>query len=181
MLRTLSLMALVVAAICAGGAFTPASAEEWRDIDCANSKIGGPSGLKCRQYGPYHSGGCQTTVSNRYGEIEGRRVLGRLRQSSNCHSLAESMPEFAESLKTLFGKALEGATWDAPRLFQQQYVLTGQHKNRACVAFRIYGPAQGRGHQYHLSGYNCKPEGQITAYTDDEIREALAMFSRQSV
>jgi len=181
MLRRLSLMVLVAAAVCAGSAFGPAHAEEWRTIDCANSKIAGPPGLNCGERGPVHIGGCREMVSVMAGNIDGRFMVGFLRQSSNCFMPATSLSGFSEEAKALLGPLFKDVTWDAPRAVQQQYVLTGRSHGRACVAFGIYGPPMERGHRYVLLGGSCKPEGQATPYTDDEIRGALTMFAYRSV
>jgi hypothetical protein len=178
MKRIVLLLALAgFAAIAAG-----ASAQDthvWSDIDCGQSKLVVPAGLKCRATQEY-SGGTGTASAgaggmfrrwSAFGTVNNVRIYYFLHEAIGTGSNVTATETLEERVKQLGQKADKNFSPTSP-MAGGDYVRYEGPTGQPCVGIRKYGPSTSIGFKWILVGTRCVQKGQTIS--DQDISSFIA-------
>lgn len=153
------------------GAAAPATAQVWRDIPCAESRLQVSGTLKCQIQAPLVSTNDGREIPTSYaaaGTINGVEVSFRL-SVTKPPAHFRAYPE-QEAVRTIRGFSTEimgsGITdWAGPSAQRALVFMTFRAKDRGCVGFDLPGAPHSAGapahmHAWILRGVICPPNGQ---------------------
>jgi hypothetical protein len=153
----------------------------WSDIDCGQSRIAAPSGLKCRATQDY-AGGHSGWEAGAGGTFRRWTAFGAHGGAGLFYYLAEATSPGASimegaSLKQDIRSEMRDSNMihDFSPLGHRggvDYMTFTSASGHACVGIRRYGPSQGDGYQWILYGVRCDPRGRPV--TDAEIEGFIA-------
>jgi hypothetical protein len=161
---------LLAGLIVAGGVALPAAAQDtrkWADIDCAQSKIIAPAGLKCRATQVYHGaqGNAGTSAGgafqrwSAYGTVGGSKFFYFVAEGSEPQSSVYTSFTLLDTITQAGGALTRGAT-ELSELKQAaggDYATFKRPPGEACFAMRKYGPSQGSRFKWLMYGGRCDP------------------------
>src|SRR5471032_2651925 len=152
-----------------------ASAQEtrkWSDIDCAQSKIIAPSGLKCRSTQLYSGSDSMVKGADAGGQFQRWISYGTLADGSQVFFYASEAGDPQSWTRPL--ATLE----DVVRGFNRDFQRFTNPKGDACVAVRKLGDRQSAGYKWYLVAGKCAAKG--ASISEAEIANFLAATSFRS-
>jgi hypothetical protein len=172
---------LLAAALASGLGLVAAAAvgqqtARWHDIDCRQSRIAAPPGLKCRATQNYAGGqsGWDADAGGtfrRWLALGDRDGVGLFYYLAEATSLEASVMEGSSLQKDIRSEMRDGnMLHDFSPLGHRlgaDYMTFTSASGHACVGIRRYGPSQGAGYKWILYGVRCDPRGG--AITDAQI------------
>ena len=147
----------------------------WSDIDCSQSKIVTPSGLKCRMTeeingsrdGRFNGQGVFRNWAT-LGKKCGRKLYYLAYEGIGPQSYKQVFLTLEEEIKERSPYAKSGRDFTSPsQISDGDYVRFIASDNGQCVAIRKVGPTQGRGYKWVLFGNECVAPGK--GISDQEI------------
>jgi hypothetical protein len=169
-----------------------ASAQEtrkWSDIDCVQSKIIAPAGLKCRSTQLYSGSDSMVKGADAGGQFQRWISYGTLADGSSVFFYASEAGDpqsWTRPLATLedvvrgFNRDFQSAK-DFTQLAQLNggdYQRFTNPKGDACVAVRKLGDRQSAGYKWYLVAGKCAAKG--ASISEAEIADFLATTSFRS-
>ena len=158
-------------------------APKWSDVDCAQSHIVGPNGLKCRATQVYSGGNKMASDAggtfqhfSMSGTVNGAKLFFFSKEASDPNSsiiavsVADAVREFAPA-----GKSATNFAGAAPIAGGDYSRFTGANDD-VCVATRKVGPPRKRGSAWYLLSVKCVPKGQTISDADIASLMAAANF-----
>jgi hypothetical protein len=174
----------VIGGLAAVDASTGAFAQEtrkWTDIDCAQSRLVVPSGLKCRATQIYTGArGSRGTSAgglfqrwSAFGTVNGSKVFYFVTEGSEPSSFTYTSATLLETI-TSAGAVTKGAT-QLSELKQVQggdYATFVRPPGEACFGVRKFGPSQSNGYKWIMYGGRCDLAGHTASAA--EVSQFLA-------
>ena len=167
------------AIIAAGIGFSASAAGQnavvWSDIDCLQSKIVTPSGLRCRatnekagsSNGRFNGQGVFRTWAT-FGKRGGKKLYFLVYEAVSSESDKEVFMTLQDEITGLSPYAKAGRDFTSPsQMNGGDYVRFIGKDNGQCVAIRKVGPTQGKGYKWVLFGNECVAPGK--GISDQEI------------
>lgn len=176
----------VLCVLAMGVGLNGASAQEtrkWADVDCTQSKIVAPSGLKCRATQLYSGSDSKVMGAGAGGQFQRWTAFGTLADGSQAFFYASEAAEpqswtrpnaSLEDVVRGFNRDFQSAR-DFTQLAQVSggdYQRFTSPKGEACVAIRKLGTAQSAGYQWFLVAGKCSAKG--ASISEAEISDFLA-------
>jgi hypothetical protein len=176
----------VLCVLAMGAGLKGASAQEtrkWSDVDCAQSKIVAPSGLKCRSTQLFAGSDSKVMGAGAGGQFQRWTSYGTLADGSQVFFYASEAGEpqswtrpsaTLEDVVRGFNRDFQSAK-DFTQLAQLNggdYQRFTNPKGDACVAIRKVGTSQSAGYQWYLVAGKCVAKG--ASISDAEISDFLA-------
>jgi hypothetical protein len=163
-------------------------APKWSDVDCAQSHIVGPPGLKCRQTQVYSGGNStKSTSAGAGGQSQHWSMSGTVNKAKVFYFMKEAVSQGSSIFPTALqeavaefspvGKGAKDFSSPVP-LGDGDYARFTDARNEACVAVRKNGPARTAGYRYYLLATKCVPGKQ--AISEAEAAELLSSFSARN-
>ena len=176
----------VLCVLAMGVGLQDASAQEarkWADIDCAQSKIVAPSGLKCRSTQLYAGSDSKVMGAGAGGQFQRWTSFGTLADRSQVffYASAAAEPQSWTRPSASLEETVRGFNRDfqSAKDFTQLAQLNGgdyqrftNPKGDACVAIRKVGGSQSAGYQWYLVAGKCAAKG--ASISDAEISDFLS-------
>jgi hypothetical protein len=182
--------AAIVAVVCgfSSGAVAQ-NAQVWSDIDCAQSPIVAPAGLRCRATNEINgssdarfskgSGGGIFKSWATYGTKDGVKLYYLIYDTIGPHSSKTVFRQLDEEIKSLSQYAKGGKDFTPPAPMNgadySRFVGAG---GDACVAVRKVGPVQGSGFKWVLFANECVRAGKTIS--DQEVGRFIAATGYRS-
>ena len=168
-------------------AFSPVAkaqeAPKWSDVDCAQSHVVGPTGLKCRATQVYSGGnkigsdaGGTFQHFSMSGTVNGAKLFFFSKEAADPNSsiiaatIADAVRDFAPA-----GKSAQNMAAAAPMAGGDYARFTGGNDD-VCVATRKVGPPRKRGNAWYLLATKCVPMGKTISDADIASLIAAANF-----
>jgi hypothetical protein len=182
----------VLCVLAMGFSLTGVSAQEtrkWSDVDCAQSKIIAPSGLKCRSTQLYSGSDSKVMGAGAGGQFQRWIAYGTLTDGSQVFVYASEAAEpqswtrptaSLEEVVRGFNRDFQSAK-DFTQLAQVNggdYQRFTNPKGDACVAIRKVGGSQSAGYQWYLVAGKCAVKG--ASISDAQIADFLTMTGFRS-
>lgn len=181
------LIALVLTFSCFGACAQETS--KWSDIDCATSKIQGPTGLRCRATQEYSGGtisddkikakgiGAGGTFRHwaKFGTVNGVKYAYFLKEATSTGS--QILSTYLEPAVKDFSAYGRGATgFSAPKPIAGGDFLTFLDRDgESCIATRKLGKVAGSsGNRWYLLATECVPKGKTLTDADAAFLMASA-------
>jgi len=169
-------IAIVLAGLSSGA--SAQNAQVWSDIDCAQSKIKAPAGLKCRATNDINgssdarfskgSGGGVFKNWSAYGTQDGTKLYYMIYDTIGPHSSKSVFLSLDQEIRNLSPYAKGGKDFTQPaQMSGADYSRFAGAKGDACVAIRKAGPVQGSGYKWVLFANECVPAGKTIS--DQEL------------
>jgi hypothetical protein len=168
-------IAVVFAGLASGA--SAQNAQVWSDIDCAQSKIEAPAGLKCRATNEINgssearfskgSGGGVFKNWSTYGTKDGTKLFYLIYDTLGSHSSKSVYLSLEHEIRNLSPYAKDGKAFTQPaQMSGADYLRFTGAKGDACVAIRKVGPVQGSGYKWVLFANECVPAGKTISDAD---------------
>ena len=157
-------------------------ARKWAEIDCAQSKIVAPAGLKCRTTQLYSGSDSKTMGAGAGGQFQRSTAFGTLPDGSQVFYYVSEAGEpqswtrpnaSLEDVVRGFNRSFQSAK-DFTQLAQLNggdYQRFTNPKGEACVAIRKVGGAQSAGYQWYLVAGRCAVNG--ASISEAEVADFL--------
>ncbi|MBS0219845.1 MAG: hypothetical protein JSR91_03800 [Proteobacteria bacterium] len=151
------------------------SAPSWSDIDCSQSKIVAPSGLRCRMTEEIN-GSSDARFNGQgvfrnwatFGKKGGNKLYYLVYEGIGPQSYKQVFLTLEEEIKKRSPYAKKGRDFTSPsQISGGDYERFIGSDNGQCVAIRKFGPTRGRGYKWVLFGSECTPPGK--GISDQEI------------
>jgi hypothetical protein len=156
----------------------------WANIDCAQSKIAAPAGLKCRATQETSGGTGNISGAGAGGMFRWWSAFGTLREIKFYYHLSEATSLKAEIRET--ASLEDGVKKMSPQGKEAKDFSTMTHRagvdlltfasaaGEPCVGIRRYGPSAQTGYKWILNATRCTPKGNPAseAEIDKFISEA---------
>jgi hypothetical protein len=148
-------------------------APKWSDVDCAQSRIVGPTGLKCRATQVY-SGGTKAT-SNAGGQTQHWSMVGTVNGAKLFYFLKESVAPTGNVITVSLESAIKDFSpqgknprdlTGAVKMGEGEYARFTGPNDDVCVATRKFGPSRKHGNQWYLLATKCVPKGRTISDAD---------------
>lgn len=180
-LRTLPVASMFL--VVAGFAASAQQSQTWSDLDCSQSKIVAPAGLRCRATQEF-SGSSSAKFSAvgagqgvfrgwaTYGTKDGVRLyysVGQGVTTNSNQSISYTLEQQAKS--SPYAKDARDFT-PAAAMSGSDYLRFTSAAGEACAAIRKKGPVRGSGYAWVLVATKCVPKGKTIS--DQEIGEFIA-------
>jgi len=176
--------AAIVSALCgfSSGAVAQ-NAQVWSDIDCAQSPIIAPAGLRCRATNEVNgssdarfskgSGGGIFKNWATFGKKDGVELYYMIYDTIGPHSSKTVFRQLDEEIRSLspYAKGGKDFTPPAPMNGADYSRFTGATGD-ACVVARKTGPVQGAGFKWVLFANKCVPPGKTIS--DAELGQFIS-------
>jgi hypothetical protein len=175
LLKTLTVFALLLAA-------SPAGAQAWREIPCAESALRYAPDVRCTAEGPSLVLGSGIRAVSAYYAIEGS-VAGTqvnftlLWPASETFVKAYTNAQAAENIKTRDNVRAKASDWSEPRYIGDITYMTFKMDGQNCVGIDQAGPMYGYGYAWQMVGNACRGEipgdpGAFVKFVLDNIKIA---------
>jgi hypothetical protein len=185
LLTRLCLIALASTALSVGARAQDVT--KWSDIDCATSKIQGPSGMRCRATQEYSGGAIsdekikskaigasgKTRHWAKFGTVNGMKYAYFLKEATSAGS--QIFSTYLEPVVKAFSMYGEGATgFSAPTAIPGgDFVTFTDRYGQSCIATHKLGAVAGTsGNRWYLLATECAPKGK--ALTDADAPALMA-------
>jgi hypothetical protein len=158
-------------------------APKWSDVDCAQSHLVGPTGLKCRATNVYSGGNVMGSSAagtfqhwNMHGTVGNAKLFYFLKEGSDTQAsiIPISMQDTVVGF-SLVGKNAKDFSATTPIAGGDYARFTGAADD-VCVAVRKNGPPRQRGYRYYILATKCVPKGQTISDADIASLMAAASF-----
>lgn len=175
----IDLCAIIAAVIGFSMSAVAQNAAVWSDIDCSQSKIVTPSGLRCRvtnemagsNSGRFTGQGVFRTWAT-FGKKGGNKLYYLVYEAVSSNSDKEVFMTLQDEIKGLSPYAKDGRDFTSPSQTNGgDYVRFIGGDNGQCVAIRKVGPIQGRGYKWVLFANECVPPGK--GISDQQIGQFI--------
>jgi hypothetical protein len=180
---------LSIAALMGGliaGLATSAAAQgtiAWSDVDCAQSKIVAPAGLKCRATNlvgtsgvPTSTGGGQVKRWSAYGIVQQTKLFYYVTEIVDTRSFVQ-VAKLSDDIRGVSPQAKGAENMSAPeRKGDTDLVTFTNAQNDNCVGIRKTGAARGGGYSWVLYATRCTPAAQKASDADINAFIAAAGF-----
>jgi len=182
MLSRCTVATMVVAGFVGGASQAVAQeAPKWTDIDCAQSKIVGPTGLRCRATQEYSGGNALNAKAGpggtfrhwaEIGTVNGSKLYYFLKEATSTRSsilpisLEQTVKDFGGSGATNFSTASPTSGGD--------YLRFVNRSGENCIAVRKVGPSSANGNKWYLMAIKCAPKAQTIPDTEPALFLATA-------
>lgn len=163
----------------AGAQETP----KWSDIDCGQTKLVTPAGLRCRSTQEYSGGSRIASGSNAGGSTKEWATLGTVNGRRVYYYAKEALAEkssvfpyvLVDGIKSLSPQGKGATDFSAPQpAGGGEFVRFTSATGDACVGARKEGPTRKLGFHWILFATECAPKGK--AISDGEIPDFVASF-----
>jgi hypothetical protein len=159
---------------CFSGAAIAQDTPRWSDLDCSQSKLVIPNGLKCRATQEY-SGGTGTASAGAGGRFRLWSASGTLNNAKVYYFVHEAIgtgsnvtatESLEERIRQVGQRTDRNFTATAP-MAAGDYVRYESASGQPCVGIRKYGASTSIGFKWILVGTNCVRKG--SAISDEDI------------
>jgi hypothetical protein len=167
--------------VVAGGTARSQESAHWSDIDCGQSKLAVPGGLKCRATQEYSGGSRIASGSGPTGMSRDWAALGKVNDSRLYYFGKEALTSkssvfpyvLADAVKSLSpqGKGAKGFS-EAKPMSGGDYVRFTSASGEACVGIKKEGPARPKGFLWIVIATKCQPAG--TGIPDQDVATFIA-------
>ena len=178
----------VLSLLCTIALFGGASAQQtpaWSDIDCAQSKIITPPGLKCRATQEYAGGTGYWSAGpggtfrrwTTEGTLNGHKFFYHANEVTSLGSSIMEAKSLQEGLKEMTREARGGSSFS--QLGDRggvDYITFVGADGESCVGIRKYGPSVRAGYQWILNAMRCSPTGKPVPQVEIDRFIAAAGF-----
>ncbi len=157
----------------------------WSDIDCSQSKLVVPAGLRCRETNEAGTRGRATSTGigvtkrwNAFGTVDRVKLYYYVHEvlSPRTHISVGQMTEVLHGVSPE-AKGASKMSEPTPRSGADFVTFVGAKQER-CVGIRKLGPSTGTGIAWVLYATRCAPAGQRTSDSDIEAFVTTADFQR---
>jgi len=178
-----ALSAVAIMSLATSTVATAQEAPKWSDVDCAQSHIVGPTGMKCRATQVYSGGNKMASDANgtfqhwnMSGTVNGAKLFffGKEAVDPNTSIIAVSIEDAVRDFAP-GGKSAKNVAAAAPIAGGDYSRFTGANDD-VCVATRKVGPPRKRGSAWYLLSTKCVPKGQTISDADIASLIAAANF-----
>ena len=156
----------------------------WANIDCAQSKIAAPVGLKCRA--TQEASGSTGSISGAgaggmfrwwsvFGTLRGVKFYYRLSEATSLRAEIRESASLEDGIKKMSPQGKEAKDFSAMTHRAGVDLLTfASAAGESCVGIRRYGPSALTGYKWILNATRCTPKGNPAseAEVDKFISEA---------
>jgi hypothetical protein len=152
----------------------------WADMDCAQSKIVAPAGLKCRatqeingsSNGRFNGGGIFKSWTA-YGSVDGVKFYYHVSEGVGARSYKQIFLSLIEEAKSLSPDTKRGKDFSPPSSMNgDDYLRFTSARGEPCVAIRKPGPVQGAGYKWVLVATKCVAPGK--SISDQDLGQFMA-------
>jgi hypothetical protein len=174
--KSLSALAVAASALMMARPLAAQETPRWYGIDCSQSRLSVPPGLKCSTTQNY-AGGEHGWGGNAGGTFRRWMAVGTTDGGGAFYYLVEATSLGAALMEGDSLRQEIRSEMRDPSLLRDfsplgnrggaDYMTFTSASGQACVGIRRYGPAQGAGYQWILYGVRCDPRGR--ALSDAEI------------
>ena len=146
----------------------------WSDINCSDSRIVVPGGLKCRATQEFagtnsRAGGVGGVFRNwsAYGSLPGAKVYFLIYEAVGRGSSQTPTTTLQESAVSLSPEGRNARSFSSSSAVAGgDYLTFTSAKGDACLGIRKFGPAEGRGYKWILYATRCVPAGGSVTEAD---------------
>jgi hypothetical protein len=141
----------------------------WADVDCAQSLLVAPSGLKCRSTQIYSGSASQISGAGgkgqrrqwaSFGIVNGSKIYVHCLDEVAAASSAEAGP-LDQSIRSISPYAKRADNFSEQKsLNDANYETFTSEAGESCVAARKFGPARKRGFKWIVHASKCAPVGK---------------------
>jgi hypothetical protein len=156
----------------------------WTDIDCSQSQLVTPPGLKCRSTQIYAGstsaisgagGGGQRRQWVSFGVVSNSKIYAHCLDEIGSKSYAVTSA-LESTIKNLSPYAKNARDFSPPaQLNGTDYTTFTSEAGERCVAVRRLGPVQGRGYKWIVEASKCLSVGK--ALSQDDIGQFIAQVN----
>jgi hypothetical protein len=155
----------------------------WSDIDCAQSKLVIPAGLKCRQTNvvgtrgaPTSTGGGQVKYWNASGIVQKVKLYYNVTEIISSASYVQ-VGRLTDNLRLISSQAKAATTMSGPEKRGDADFLTFTNAlGDDCVGIRKVGTVRSAGYRWVLYATRCTPAAQKASAADIDAFIAAAGF-----
>jgi hypothetical protein len=182
-MRIIELLSLLAIAGTAGFPLSAKAQEKevWSDINCSQSKLVTPAGLRCRSTQIYAGGSRIASGSGPNGLSQDWATIGRLDGSKLYYFGKEAMAErssifpyvLTDAIKSLSpqGRGAKNMS-ESMKMGTSDYIRFVSESGEACVGIKKEGPARRQGFQWIVIASKCAAKGK--SISDEEIDRFMA-------
>jgi hypothetical protein len=176
MISSLSCAVVLILGFVVATASTQAAAQEtivWSDIDCSQSKISAPAGLRCRATNVFGTRGVASSTGG--GQVKSWNASGILDQVKLYYYVTEiidtssgvQVSTLADDLRSISPQAKGVTSMPASERRGDADVVTFVNAVRDnCVGLRKNGPTRGGGYKWVLYATRCTPGSRQASDAD---------------
>jgi len=156
----------------------------WTDIDCAQSQLVAPEGVKCRATQIYSGSASQISGAGGKGErrqwasfgiVGGSKLYVHCLEEVSVKSSAEA-GALEQSIRNLSPYAKRARDFSAQiSLNDGNYQTFFSEAGEKCVAVRKFGPSRPKGYKWIVQASKCAPAGK--GLSQDEIGQFIAQVN----
>ncbi len=155
----------------------------WSDIDCAQSKLGVPAGLKCKETNTSgtrnaakSTGGGLTKRWSAFGTLQGAKLYYFVHDDFDGKSWVQ-VGQLTTEIQNISAQAKGATIASGPEKRGDADVVTFTNAQKDnCVGIRKYGQARGGGYSWVLWATRCTPAAQRASDADINAFIAGASF-----
>jgi hypothetical protein len=155
----------------------------WSDVDCAQSKLVTPAGLRCRATNVFGTRGVATSTGG--GQVKSWNASGIVQQTKLYYYVTEiidttsyvQVASLSDDIRVISPQAKGAANMSGlERKGDADLVTFNNAQNDNCVGIRKYEPARGGGYRWVLYATRCTPAAQKASDAEISAFSAAAGF-----